>query len=99
MMRDRQDAVAQVISVLRSTTQGLRMKGRAGKRSISTTWNRQGAGAQEIFALDVVAQVISVSTTESRIARRMLSQRADVSNEKELGSIPKNHTRHTKHRS
>jgi hypothetical protein len=92
-MRDRQDAgvqiifpldaVAQVISVLRGTTQGLQMKGRAGKRSIGMMWNRQGAGAQEIFTLDAVAQVIFVLTTESRIARRMLSQRADVSNDKD----------------
>jgi hypothetical protein len=81
-MRDRQDAgaqeifnldaVAQVISVLRGTTQGLRMKERAGKRSIGMMWNRRSAGAQ----------AISVSTTESRIARRILSQRADVINDR-----------------
>ena len=96
-MRDRQGAGAQVISVLRGTTQGLRMKERAGKRSTGMMWYRQDVGAQEMFPLDVVVQVISVSTTESRITRRMPSQRADVLNDRELGDIgstPENHTRH-----
>ena len=45
---------------------------------------------------------LRISTTESRVARGILSQGADVLNDKELGDIdstPENHTRHTKHRS
>ena len=45
---------------------------------------------------------LRISTTESRVARRILSQGADVLNDKELGDInstPESHTRHTKHRS